>query len=841
MSDEKSMPQFVFSYSALSAMQIQDEVQVLYLISDNNRSDVSARIKLNSPMAFREALSSILFEIRRGFDYRPSDGSEEDQQATEALEQFKAELPSLSPIMARQKLHKFMEKWDPAAWLVPDAVATIQPDGLSIEIFDKKGKVYHRVFVSSEAYEVIGDISYGSANIETGMDLYKTLQLITGDKPLEIKLGCDVESHGKVYRGEVTKKQPIPKWWVRTYLQLMGYSTLSGRRLSMSRMDLYNFLRHLRLNKENDEAVKRNGRATLFALAPGKPPEIIIQPWNTSIVCSSDVYRGEKAEIIGVWDRRQLWAFERLLPMVQDVKAQLLGKAQPGFWTLDCGGVEYTLGMVGFSAGNWAKGITMDLMLPRHTANHEKHSVVLDSFTGCVSIDELVQSTGLNSEVVTKILRRGCQNGQVFFDLFANKYWKRQLFANSIEEEEYRFRDEQEREAYDLAGDSIETIAENLGIKSTHFSLAYTKVGRSLVAYNNISGSAYFSISQFVVGSHKAIASAVEQVGIPLFQVKSFYRRVFKRGMDLRQMLDNKIDEDVALHLYGKSGLTEKDFRKVSHLERKESNEVQSRIIQDISEMAKESGISREHAGQLLSLPNVKMGDKSYPMSRLVMADDAASEAIDSLSAISKVSDIGAVLARFCLPLPQIASEVGITESQAGLVVALCTNGRVQKNMFIRPTGEIDFTECTVSEPKNEFQEKDPVYEPAFEWSTQKGVRKESCTCAFWKKQTSGTKEKCEHLKALWLKHSRDVVAENIACQQDTSLIEKDSCRYIKRDKAGEKEETIELNRRRLSIGWNQQQRKQTFIFSSTASARKDYLKRKQQLESKGFLNASGS
>ncbi|CAN0453164.1 unnamed protein product, partial [Ectocarpus fasciculatus] len=101
---------------------------------------------------------------------------------------------------------------------------------------------------------------------------------------------------------------------------------------------------------------------------------------------------------------------------------------------------------------------------------------------------------------------------------------------------------------------------------------------------------------------------------------------------------------------------------------------------------------------------------------------------------------------------------------QEGKAWKLVSQGRVDKQMTMRPTGEVDFAAAPdasnpngvpsrVTEPKHPFQEREPVFTPKLELNRAGATRKPGCTCTFWKRQQAGTKEPCAHIQALWLRH----------------------------------------------------------------------------------------
>ena len=144
----------------------------------------------------------------------------------------------------------------------------------------------------------------------------------------------------------------MPDSWLRGFLQVQSAATLPFDHVQLSPMDLYNVLRHLRMNGDR----KGKKRGLRFELVPAQQPRIVAEPWETVFTTTGDVFRGKAARLIRVWGRRRLMTMKRLLPFVQSVDVYLLGSGLPSFWVFRCGEITLTLGMTGFTSANWSCG-----------------------------------------------------------------------------------------------------------------------------------------------------------------------------------------------------------------------------------------------------------------------------------------------------------------------------------------------------------------------------------------------------------------------------------------------------------------------------------------------------
>ncbi len=229
------------------------------------------------------------------------------------------------------------------------------------------------------------------------------------------------------YVGEINEYATAPESWLRAYGQLLTASTLKHRSVSLSRMDLYNILRHLRLNADVDGESK----SIRFELIPGKAVALTLEPWQFYLTSEASVYRGSRAELIGVWDRRDLFSLQALLPYIENVTLNLLGEAQPAFWTIDCGTCVFTLGIMGFRPSNWSRGILLDIEIPRVFTTSDLDTVVLSAISQqSFSLKDLSSHLAVEISALAPIVRKFIQLGKihVLFEQNEQKYVARSLW-----------------------------------------------------------------------------------------------------------------------------------------------------------------------------------------------------------------------------------------------------------------------------------------------------------------------------------------------------------------------------------------------------------------------------
>jgi hypothetical protein len=214
-------------------------------------------------------------------------------------------------------------------------------------------------------------------------------------------------------------------------------------------MDLYNVLRHLRMN--GDRKGKRRGLR--FELVPAQQPRIVAEPWETVFTTTEDVFRGKAARLIRVWGRRRLMTMKRFLPFVQTVDVYLLGSGLPSFWVFRGGDVTLTLGLTGFTGANWSSALGFDLLLPRKTQDGEptrKIVAYLKDDHWKSDAKELAAQTGVKGAALVEAIQVGCQNGELMYDIAHNVYRYRPITGQPLDLARLQFRNQREKVAHDL-------------------------------------------------------------------------------------------------------------------------------------------------------------------------------------------------------------------------------------------------------------------------------------------------------------------------------------------------------------------------------------------------------
>ncbi|MFT4627900.1 MAG: hypothetical protein ACI8PZ_006594 [Myxococcota bacterium] len=262
---------------------------------------------------------------------------------------------------ARDKWWRALILTDPWLWrkLVPlDPVVTVADDALLFECFSKDESSYGCLSVSRDGFASAGDAQLGVTNVDYSQALYDRFQTLRTYRDTRFVVdpggfGVKVDGHPD-HREE---KIDLPDSWLRGFGQLQAAMTLPARRVELPVEVLYAVLRHLRLTR-----AKTGPRAIRFELVPGRPPTLVLEPWDLRIVSRGAPYGGATEETIRVWGRRRLAVLERLLPLIDRLEVRLLGTGLASIWVAWMGDLAFTLGLSGWTTNNWSSGGQLDLL-----------------------------------------------------------------------------------------------------------------------------------------------------------------------------------------------------------------------------------------------------------------------------------------------------------------------------------------------------------------------------------------------------------------------------------------------------------------------------------------------
>lgn len=429
----------------------------LGLIADLDRAPVTADATIKDPIALREALSALYQVVQSDFRYKPK-----DRTALMAYRRMRQQSAGMSAWAAQRAYFDWLSRNDPLAWMVLDPIVTVHPDAVIFEVFSKDEGSYAQLTVDKAALDFAAPPTCGTTNIDFSKDLFDGVQRMRSYRETRLTIGRDAVALETEGAPEVMEKQiKVPDAWLRGFLQVQSAATLADTRFSIAPVDLYNALRHLRLNGDR----KRQGRAVRVELVPGEAPRLVLEPWETVIETSAGIYEGRVPQVVRIWGRRRLMLLRRFLPFVESIDVQLLGSGLPGFWVLRAGPLTFTLGLTGFTSANWSRSLTFDVLLPRPEGEQAGRAAVLDwlkeNWFGKATA--IAKAAGLKPAEGRAVLQSLCQEGLVVYDIARGIFRLRPLAAEPLDPARLAHRNPRERDASDLLAtkDAVKITKEN--------------------------------------------------------------------------------------------------------------------------------------------------------------------------------------------------------------------------------------------------------------------------------------------------------------------------------------------------------------------------------------------
>lgn len=407
---------------------------------------------LKSPLVFRDALAALHAVVVSDYKYRPRDRVEFQAWMAEQDRQFLAALPlrgleagrRMEVLAARrselealrnQRMQPFFRarrhyleyvytsQWE--QWLLLDPVITVHPDEVSFEAFSRDESTYARLAAKQELFEDVKSFECGTTNIDFSVRLHEELERMRTYRKARFTIdpgGFTVAQEEEPAHRE--KKIDLPESWVNGFLQVHATMSMSLTHLRLAPVDLFNICRQLRRRH-----AKVSPRALRWELEPGKPGQVVLEPWELVIPLTS-VFEGEKTTSIRTWGRDRLQVIQRLLSKAERIDLFLAGFGLPSFYVFDMGNVLFTLGLSGWTDNDWTGETRFDLLTKRLQVTADQLLTVYESLRSKrhATVDELSQATNLTAEHVRSSVSCLCQAGRAMVDLGGETIRHRDLF-----------------------------------------------------------------------------------------------------------------------------------------------------------------------------------------------------------------------------------------------------------------------------------------------------------------------------------------------------------------------------------------------------------------------------
>ena len=402
-------------------------------------------------LPFREAISALHHVVVSDMRFKPKDRTayfnwlkeHEQQLLAEALSQqtsiksrldflrneineiYKRMNKIMSPFYgARKKYFDWLYKESRDAWIVLDPVITVHPDEIFFECFSQDESTYGRLSCDHETFKRIGDISYGTTNIDYSHALYDEFQKIRSYRTTSLAIdpkGFDVQTRARNCPARKRSTCPTAGCAASCRCRAPWRCRACGR---VHPMDMHGILVRLAMRKE-----RHGPRSLRFLLAPDKPVRVLIEPWGEVLEFRRSIYKGAAGAEIRLWGRRRLAILARALPLAKSVRLHLLGTGLPSFAVVDYGGLRFTLGLSGWTANDWSRAGQFDLLAPRQPVDEVTAQRVFDALKARYSatVAELAAATGTSGTLVAAALTAYTQAGRVMYDLDKHVFRLREL------------------------------------------------------------------------------------------------------------------------------------------------------------------------------------------------------------------------------------------------------------------------------------------------------------------------------------------------------------------------------------------------------------------------------
>jgi hypothetical protein len=440
--------------------------QLLSFAPNLSREPVAFDAPLLQPLRFREAISALHDVVVSDLRFKPRDKtayeewkkSERSRIASlrqQTYQQAKKEIlarreeavpPDLEKQFghfrhvywdARQKYANYLIKNDPGLWrlLMPcDPVITVAEDVVFFECFSADESSYGCLTVNREStFGKSADTRCGTTNVDYSWDLFDHFQSLRSYRETRFKVdpaGFTVATEGNAdYREE---KIDLPDGWLRGFMQTQAAMTLPARRVTLTREAVYSLLAFLRRHKAH-----KSPRALRFELVAGKPPMLVLEPWEQRVPVYAEPLR-TSSEPIRIWGRQRLLALARVLPLAERFDVHLLGTGLPSFWVADMGDMKLTLGLSGWTTNDWTRGSALDLLAPPAQPSAEQVARVAQFMQGrrAAAFADVDLACGGQPPQTAAALNRLALTGQLIHDLPNGVYRWRQIMPMALGEAE---------------------------------------------------------------------------------------------------------------------------------------------------------------------------------------------------------------------------------------------------------------------------------------------------------------------------------------------------------------------------------------------------------------------
>lgn len=319
-------------------------------------------------------------------------------------------------------------------WVL-DPVITVHPDELFFEAFSTDQSAYVRLSAATDAFEVEGDTTYGTTNIDFTFALRAALNNLRSSRKTHFAVGVGgfgVQTTGSVRSVPQThfeQKVDLPDDWVKGFLQVQSALAMKPYTFDVRPVDLMTAIRYF-----VDTRAKNPPHGLRYEFVPGEAIRIVLEPWEKTFFLNDTGYDGYP-RVIRTWGRKRLELLLAVLPYADRVTIGLLGRGLPHFYICHCGNYKFTLVLSGWVRNDWSSTSALDLLAPQTDVSGEQIASVYNALVQHLKLSrsEVEAHTVLDSAQAEAALFRLCREGRAMYDPTTRRYRSRELFAQQLD------------------------------------------------------------------------------------------------------------------------------------------------------------------------------------------------------------------------------------------------------------------------------------------------------------------------------------------------------------------------------------------------------------------------
>lgn len=446
------------SYEAPSGVETAHGQARVRLSGAGQRPRVRWRGAVKDPIALREALLCLHEVVIADLRWRPPERRQEFEAWLSGWLDLHAAAEGARPDAARRRALEYRWAEERQAWALLDPVVSVHPDQVTFEAFSRDGGAYARVGVDRAALdEPPGEeVVLGTTNVDFSAGLYEGVRRLRSIWRTELALGqehdpCapdpgaaladapvahadgaafDLQTAGAAARRE--KKVDLPDAWLRGFVQLGAASLMDAVRVELDPVHVHDLCRHLRLHR-----ARVSPRALRWELTPGEPAVLVHEPWERRVVLRGSTHDAREPRVIRVWGRSRLRLCERVIPLARRFVVHLLGRGLPYFLTARGEGLDFTLGLSGWTRSDWSSTARLDALIGRQRAPAGTSAAARAPLAWLEANRrgtpaEVAAGAGVSAAEVHAALVEAASRGLVVFDLLHGVYRYRPLLDRPL-------------------------------------------------------------------------------------------------------------------------------------------------------------------------------------------------------------------------------------------------------------------------------------------------------------------------------------------------------------------------------------------------------------------------